>query len=535
MKALALVSFGLLVVLATMPPARAGGTIDATEYIPIGAFNAWEMIDKLHWNGGVDPTVKDESQVISVQKVTVVDGVTRYNVRTKFFQNVQDIIFVIGIDEGVVYLYGARIIGGVDLGDDDIEVPTVFFEPPVPLGNTTTPTGSDFVTQPITSSIDVSIDLGPKELSGKVNITGTVTSRWDLVPDIVTPLGTMTNLAQLSINCEFDYSSPNEDIHDEVEDEHTSKGVSAVFGPGVGYVQIDGQGSQQKIVNRVILPGELLSGEGELDAFPPLPPGDLASLSLDIPEIVSLDAAEEAIADGGITDGVLTLNDLDIAHGLGGVLLMTGELGADGGEPVELILTGKARMNAKTGGLKITLKGKTKKLTQFAKLVSFSAAQELLPPFDGNTPLLLNYKAGKDPETGEPILGTLEVPLTPFVGNHVDITVNLPVDVAKIKKDLLFISTVKRFLGAEGTLVLSDSGNGGGLSFPVTLRETATVKEALPTARTYAFTQTGFILKILKGAATSTAPEDFVMTKLSGKMLAVKVAPVVEEVVVVSQ
>jgi hypothetical protein len=532
MKAIAVVPFVLLAVLATTSSARSGGTIDATQYIPIGAFNAWEMIDKDLWAGGAG--VKDESQVISVQKVTVVDGITRYNVRTKFFQNVQDIIFVIGIDEGVVYLYGARIVGGVDLGDDDIEVPTVFFEPAVALGNTTTPVGADFVVQPITSSIDVSIDIGPKDLSGKVFITGTVTSRWDSVADIVTPLGTLSDLAQLSIHCEFDYSSNNEDIHDAVDDEHTSKGVSAVFGPDIGYVQIDGQGSQQKIVNRVILPGELLSGEGELDAFPPLPPGDLASLSLDIPEIVSLDAAEEAVADGAITDGVLTLNDIDIAHGLGGALVITGQLSAQAA-PVELILAGKARMNGATGGLKIVLKGKTKKLTDFAKVVSFSAVQELPPPFDGSTPLLLNYKAGKNPETGEPILGTLEVPLAPFVGNHVDLTVNLPVDVAKIKKDLLFINTVKRSLGAEGVLVLSNSGDGGTLSFPVILRETAVVKDGLPTVRTYGLMQTGFTIKFLKGAATSTAPEDFALTKLSGKLLAVKVLPAVEEVVVVSQ
>ena len=57
MKLLGCLSLSLLAALIVTPHARAGGTIDALQYMPIGAFNAWEMVDKALWADGAG--VKD--------------------------------------------------------------------------------------------------------------------------------------------------------------------------------------------------------------------------------------------------------------------------------------------------------------------------------------------------------------------------------------------------------------------------------------------------------------------------------------------
>ncbi|MBM3985475.1 MAG: hypothetical protein FJ296_07290 [Planctomycetes bacterium] len=84
----------LLGALTLAPLARAGSTIDATQYLPIGAFNAWEMIDRAQWEA--DGT-EIEPQVIEITKTTVLGGHVRHHVRTKFFQDVEDIILIFGI------------------------------------------------------------------------------------------------------------------------------------------------------------------------------------------------------------------------------------------------------------------------------------------------------------------------------------------------------------------------------------------------------------------------------------------------------
>ena len=536
------VGLSLLGVLALGSPARAGGTIDATQYVPVGAFNAWEMIDKALWNGGAG--TKEEPQIISVTNTFVVDGVPRYNVRTSFFQNIQDVIFQFGVDGGVVYLYGARILEpGEDLGVDDLTVPTVFFDEPVPIGNTTTALDVPFAITPVTSKIKVELDLGPKTISGNVFIEGTVTALWSSEPAIDTPLGTLGGgadpLAELQLNFLFTYSSDDDDINDELEGVVTNKGVSCVMGPGLGFVQIDGQGSQQKIVNKVILPGDLVDNPGDPDAFPPLPPGDLQSFTVAAPGVVSLDGTvEAALGDGGITDGIVTLDNLQLTHTLGGALLLTGLVSAGVDEPADLLMVGTAKPNPKTGGLKVALKGKTKKLPSFAKQVSFAVKQELAPPLDALTSLSLVYNAGKDPITKELITGTLQVPLTPFVGTSANVTINLPVDVPKLKAGALYVNPAKRFLGAEGVLTLSNAalGDGAVKQFPVIFRETATVKEGLPVLRACTLTQTGAAAKLFSLTATSTSPADYALTKFSGKLGGVKIAPAtLDEVDVVSQ
>jgi len=109
------------------------------------------------------------------------------------------------------------------------------------------------------------------------------------------------------------------------------------------------------------------------------------------------------------------------------------------------------------------------------------------------------------------------------------------VDVPKVKKGFLTINPAKRPLGAEGVLTLGQDGNGAIKQFPVILRETATIKEGLPTVRTYKLIQTGTKPKLFGLAGTSTSPEDYLLTKLTGKLIGVKILPLLEDVTVSTQ
>jgi hypothetical protein len=362
---------------------------------------------------------------------------------------------------------------------------------------------------------------------------------------INTPLGILGDdeeLAELELTANFTYSSPDPDINEELIGVVTNKGVSGIMGPDIGFVLIDGQGSQQKIVNRAILPGQLVSNAAAADHFVPVPPGDVATFSLDIPDVVTLHDGVGLVADGDITDGNLTLENVALDHALGGALVLTAQVSSDLDLPVDLIMVGKAKVVPATGALKVTLAGKTKKLNNFevetfAKLIKFSVNQEILPPYDA-TDLVITWTGGKDPETKEVQTGTLLLPVVPFVGNTVDVAVNLPVDVPKVKQGLLTINPAKRALGAEGTLVLGSgaAADGSSKTFPVVLRETAKVAEGLPTVRTYKLTQTGKTLKVLGFGATSTGIPDFVLTKFGGKILGATIAPVLpDEVSVTAQ
>ncbi|MBM3985476.1 MAG: hypothetical protein FJ296_07295 [Planctomycetes bacterium] len=396
----------------------------------------------------------------------------------------------------MLYLHGVRVVNGESLiGNDDLSVPTMFFDDPVPVGDTTTELDVNFDVTPITAKIEVSIDLGVDEISGVVFVAGTITSRWNSVPaPIDTPLGTLGDdetLAELEITANFTYSSPDQDINNELIGVQTNKGVSGIMGPDIGFVLIDGQGQQQKIVNRAILPGQLVSNPEQPDAFPDVPPGDLESFSLSIPEVVTLHDGVGVVADGDVTDGNLTLEGIELEHALGGALLLTAQVSSESDLPVELIMVGKAKVIPATGALKVTLAGATKKLNNFefetfAKLIKFKVVQEILPPYDP-TDLVITWTGGKDPVTKLPITGTLLLQVQPYVGNSVDVAVNLPVDVPKLVKGLLSINPAKRSMGSEGTLVLGNVTAADVVSktFPIVLRETATVKDGLPTARTY--------------------------------------------------
>src|SRR5262245_11025687 len=217
----------VLASLVLLPAARAGGTIDATQYMPIGQFNAWEMIDKAQWADGAG--IEAEPQIISIGNVNVVDGVVRYNIKSKLFSGVSDVVLQIGVDQGVLYLFGARLLDPEeDFGSDDITIPLVMFDQPVPLGDTTTDLDADFATTAVTASIESSIDFGPEDFNGDGASSGFVTARWNSVAAINTPLGLLggvgEELAELQIDVDFTYFSTDDEIQDEIGDEHTVKG-----------------------------------------------------------------------------------------------------------------------------------------------------------------------------------------------------------------------------------------------------------------------------------------------------------------------
>jgi hypothetical protein len=109
--------------------------------------------------------------------------------------------------------------------------------------------------------------------------------------------------------------------------------------------------------------------------------------------------------------------------------------------------------------------------------------------------------------------------------------------VPKVKKELLVVNDGKRTLGAEGVLVLTNDalGDGGGKPFPVTFRETVTPKEGKPAVRSAKLSETGEDKTLLKVGATSTSPADYVLTKLSGKLVGVKLLLGLEEIDVTAQ
>ena len=532
----------IAVTLLLAAPVRAGGgSIDATQYLPLGAFNAWEMIDKIAWE--TDGT-KQEHQVISVTKTSVIDGVVRYNIRTKLFQDVPDVLFQFGVDVDTLYLYGVQVLIPVDFIDDDdidVKIPTIFFDQPVAVGDINTILGVNTVT-PVTAEFKVKLDFGPVDESGTVFIgpdpldgftPSTVTARWDAVAPINTPLDPLVEggppQARLTLSFDFFYTSSNEEINDELEGQSTSKAVSAVMGPGLGFVEIDGTGQQKKIVNRAVAPGELLYNPADLDSFPPLASYDVDVIDVPLTTgivIVGFDSTPE----GDIGDGVMSLSDISIEHNLGGVIRLDATANV-GSETAPITLVGKAKFSKKTGAVRVGLKGKTKMLEGLGKVVKFNVKTDLggLPPAEGGPVLDFVYNAGKDPITKELITGTMQIPVTTFEPDRAIVDVNLPVDVAKVKKGVLFVNPLKRVLGSEGTIELQSSVEGGpSLFYPVTLLQKAKLKEGFPTKRKYTVIQTGTKAKLFKFAGESDT--GLSITKFGGKVAGVKQVPELTDV-----
>ncbi len=472
--------------------------IDATEYLPLGTFNAWEMID-------ADNQVDGDTQIISVKKTTVVDGIPRYNVRTKIFDEVADVIFQFGVDGSEIYLYAAKVAAGADLGDDDLSVSTMFFTPPVFVGDTSQPLDGPPAVTPITSSIKVKLKIGPKSIKAKVDVAGTISTSWQSVGPVLTPNGTIpgNNLAQLRMDFFFTYSSDDDDIDDVLQGETTNKTVRGIMGVDAGYVQIDGAGSKVKVLNRAILPNNTVGN------FPPLTV-DLAGLVISTPFLFNLfyGGGAEGVDP---SDGFVTLSNVDIQQRLGGKTFMTADVsvaGVEGGTIVPVQFTGKTKFKP-DGTANVSMKAKTAHPDLTAKLnMKIKAALT-----DTSTSMTMTYKAGKDID-GLPIVGEVDIPISPEPVANAVLNINRLLDVKFDPNPL------KRKLGAEGTLTL------GSLQIPVTVLEKVKVKEGFPEKRNYALVQTGTTKpKLFKWAASNTDNTDYLIAKLKGKLLGLKIKP----------
>lgn len=477
--------------------AFAGGTTDATAHLPMGHFNVWEMIDAAD-------LVTGTTQFISVEKTTVVDGQTRYNVRTKIFEEVADVIFQFGIEGTNAYLYGARVASGeADFGDDKISVSTMFFEPKVFLGSTTTVLDADPVVTPITSSIKFKIKIGPKTFSGKVDVGGSVSTSWQSVGDVVTPQGTISgaDLAQLTMSFDFTYSSEDDDINDEIEDEETHKTVRAILGSDRGFVKIDGAGGSSKVLNRAILPNTTVG------TFPPLTV-DLQQLLIDTPGLFNLFYGGGAEG-GDPTDGFITLSNVTLDQKLGGKTSMTADISVatpgEGSLSVPVNFTGKTKFK-KDGSALVSLKGKTAHPELLSKL-NMKVKATLT---EDSTQMLLTYKAGKD-AFKVPIVGEIMIPVSTEAVPTVTLDINQLLD---IKFDP---NPLKRKLGAEGLLTV------GSKIIPVILTESVKVKEGFPEKRSYKLEETETGANLMKFAGSNSDATDYVMSKMSAKLLGAKI------------
>jgi hypothetical protein len=472
-----------------------GATIDSTDYLPLGHFHAWEMIDS-------DNFVTGGTQIVSVKKTITDNEQLRYNVRTKVFDEIADVVFQLGIEGENAYLYGARVVvGDVDFGDSDIKVDTMLFEPKVFLGSTTTTLDTDPVVTDVTSSIKFKIKIGPKSFGGKVDVAGTIATSWQSVGDVDTPLGLIpgSDLAQLTMTFDFTYSSQDEDIHEAIEDESTLKTVHATLGANRGFVQIDGAGSSAKVLKRAILTNTTLGN------FPPLT-SDLSQLTIPTPQLFNLFLDDSG--ESGLTDEFLSMTDLELTQRLGGKTELTANIDVNGGVTVPVQLKGKTKFK-KDGSALISLKGKTPHPELFAplkmKIKSVITAD--------STELLLTYKGGKDP-FGSPILGEVMIPIAPAPVASVELALNKLLDVKFDPNPL------KRKLGAEGTLTV------GTKIIPVTVFESLKAKPGSPVTRNYSLIQSGGSgKKLLKFRASNTDESDYLVSKMRGSLVGLKVQP----------
>src|SRR5262249_27976143 len=100
--------------MALAAAARAGSTIDAMQYLPLGAFNAWELVGRDAWAG--DHAMKLDPHVCRVVKAVVADGIVRYTVTAKQPGSLEGLRLLLGVQDGVLYLLGLGITDpGADL------------------------------------------------------------------------------------------------------------------------------------------------------------------------------------------------------------------------------------------------------------------------------------------------------------------------------------------------------------------------------------------------------------------------------------
>ena len=117
----------LLGLLAAQAPAQ---TIDVHDYLPLGVFDAWRMVE------GGDP---EDVSVVRVRKVVVAQNVVRYHVRVPVLDELGDVTFVLSTEGGELLLHALRLDADVP-GLDEIKLP---FDPPVLVGDSDTELGVD--------------------------------------------------------------------------------------------------------------------------------------------------------------------------------------------------------------------------------------------------------------------------------------------------------------------------------------------------------------------------------------------------------
>ncbi|MHC4861576.1 MAG: hypothetical protein ACYTDY_15965 [Planctomycetota bacterium] len=348
--------------------------IDPNEFLPVGAFTVWELQEV------GDP---EDIEVVAVRRAFVADGVVQYRVVISSVGQLKNVVFVFGVDNGVLKAYGIKVTSGTF--DSDFQVDRVDLKPPLDLAD-----GSNTA---VNTTIVVSAKIARKRVSAKFTVSGTVSSQWEaLGGPLTTPAGTFdaADLARLRVTADLQFTSSNPDF----DDENLFETVELVLARNVGLVQLDGKDGKQWKLTRAILPGTTVG------TFPPLT-GDVTKISLPTPNLLLLDGAS---ADS-VTDGFLNLSGLTLTHGLDGKLTLTGQVAAPGAAPKleegELLLKGKLKV-LKTGGAKMTLKGKSRTAT-LQKPVVFKLKEEVTA---STTEVTIAYKAGKD-AAGEPITGTL--------------------------------------------------------------------------------------------------------------------------------
>lgn len=464
--------------------------VDVTAHFPLGVFNAWRLVQE-------DDEL--DTSFIKVTNVVLKDGVLRYTVATPFFDELEQVKLVMGVDDGTWYLYRA---GFSTDQVDDLEADLMTFEPPVVLGTTTETLGTQHSTV-IDTILELKLEAGPIKKTVDVAVTGTIDSRFEASFDgLDTPAGSFDASELLDWFLDFDLA------YESLDDDIDFDGDVQIFGlmqiaEGLGYVRGTDPNSSFHVLDAAILPGQTIGGDFQA-------PGTvLRGLAAPTPGLFTLhgQAASES------TGGAFVLSDVQLTHLLGGKLLLEGLLASteEGGESIPFAMTGSCKISKKTGLAKLTLKGKTKMLTE--KPLLLSAKQDVTPD---TTEIVIAYKSGKD------ILGEMSLGITPFVASGMELAFNTLVDTG------FKLSPKKRTLGAEGVLTLLGAGGGDGegtVDFPVTLVEKRKIKEGQADKHGYKLMQTGLKAKVLSGSAFSTMSADFLLTKFSTKLHGLPIQP----------
>ena len=465
--------------------------VDVTGYFPLGVFNQWRIVQE-------DDTT--DTTFIKVTKVVLVDGVLRYTVVTPFFDTLEKVKLVMGVDDGEWNLY--RIgVSNDDLEDLDSELITL--DPPVLLGTTSEVLGTQHSTD-VDAEFSVKLKFGPLSKTIDIGVTGTIDSRFDeSVVGVDAPAASFDASDLLEWHLDFDlhFESLDDDI--DFDGDATVEGLMLVA-DGLGYVLGTDPNSANHVLDSAILPGTTIGGDFT-------DPGTvLTGVGFGTPDLFTLDGAASDTTDGGD----FVLSGVQLTHLLGGKLLLEGVLSPNGivGTGVPFEMEGSCKISPKTGLGKVVLKGKTKQLTEKPLMLSVKQFVDV-----DTTALTITYKSGKD------ILGEMSLPVMPFPAERVELAFNTLVD----KSFKAF--KAKRGLGAEGVLsMVPPASFADGVepkTFGVTLNEARKLKEGQADKHGYVLTQTGLTSKLMTGSAVSTSAEEFLLAKFGAKINGLKIKP----------